>query len=217
MEERSGIDDVRSPNGPPLGFMKMLDWLEKALIDYADIYTKLYTAYNAWYGEITGLKNDRSALTALKKRFVIWEEYQAGKCMAELQPYMTRLAELTQREPLRVTHAHWNGELADADDWRSLIEYWYQVRCLVVHGEHIETHYVYLAYETLLIFMKEIVKRTRKCLAEYSFNEGHEREYFSQMAHSGPVHSEKFLHLRQKLYIKYVALPNVWEVDMTPT
>lgn len=134
MEKRSDIDGVRGSNSPPFGFIKMLDWLEKALIDYADMYTKLYAAYNAWYGEITGLKNDRRALAVLKKRFVIWEDYQAGKVMGELRPYMTRLAELTQREPLRVTHAHWNGELADVSDWRSLIEYWYQVRCLVVQA-----------------------------------------------------------------------------------
>lgn len=49
-------------------------------------------------------------------------------------------------------------------------------------GEHIEVQYVYLAYETLLIFMKEIVKRTRKCLSGYSLNEAHELEHLSQTA-----------------------------------
>lgn len=210
--EKTG--DLEAYQGVPIGFVKMQDWLLRAQVNYLDLYIKLYIAYNAWYCEVTGVKNDRRALGLLKKRFVIWEEYQDGRSMKELRPYMIQLVELSQREPLRVTHSYWDGELNSEDDWQSLIECWYQVRCLAVHGETVDSRYVHLVYETLAIFMGEISRRVSACLLKYSLDEAKELARLSSDLPLESMRSERFVRLQQKLYLKYIALPSVWEVDM---
>lgn len=133
----------------------------KGCIDYAGYFLSLYIAYNAWYYRVTNTTNDRRAVSLLKRRYAIWNDYCSGKTMRALLPYMQQLAELTQREPFVLATPVWDGELSDSFDWRSLIEYWYQVRCLLVHGAAVKAEYVGLAYHTLCIFMEEIIERMR--------------------------------------------------------
>jgi len=134
-------------------------WYQRAQTDYAQQYIPLYVAFNAWYRKITGKVNDRLALNELQRGNDLWDEYCAGTSLQQLCSPMKMLVELTQREPLSYAAPHWKGEVAHVGDWPSLIEYWYRVRCLVVHGSEIQNLYVYLAYETLNIFVGEIIRR----------------------------------------------------------
>lgn len=134
-------------------------WYERAQIDYIDKYMALYAAFNAWYSQTLNVKNDRQALNILRRGIGIWQDYSNGHIMRDIAQYMELLVEYTQREPLSYSTPHWRGEVAHSKDWQSLLEYWYRVRCLVMHGAEIQTMYVYLAYQTLNIFMGEIVKR----------------------------------------------------------
>lgn len=134
---------------------------EVASINYATQFLLLYVAYNAWYYRVTGTRNDREALTLLKRRHIIWHDYCWGKTMLALRPYMQQLTELTQREPLESTTSVWNGEVIHSTDWRSLIEFWYRVRCALVHGSEVRHDYIGLAYQTLDIFMEEIIQRMK--------------------------------------------------------
>jgi hypothetical protein len=135
-------------------------WFHRAQIDYANYYMSLYAAFNAWYRQVTGTQNDRQALNILQRGNSLWLEYSEGITMQELKSYMELLVECTQREPISYLSPHWKGEVAHVKDWASVIEYWYRVRCLVMHGAEIRSVYVYLAYKTLNIFMNEIIQRT---------------------------------------------------------
>lgn len=141
--------------------MKIEKQYEVARINYATQFLLLYVAYNAWYYQVTGTRNDREALTLLKRRHVMWHDYCWGKTMPALRLYMQQLAELTQREPFVSATAAWDGEVTNGTDWRSLIEFWYQVRCALVHGSEVRYDYIGLAYQTLDIFMEEIIQRMR--------------------------------------------------------
>lgn len=146
---------------------------EVARINYATQFLLLYVAYNAWYYQVTGTRNDREALTLLKQRHIIWHDYCWGKTMPALRSYMQQLAELTQREPFESTTAAWNGEVVHSTDWRSLIEFWYQVRCALVHGSEVRQDYTGLAYQTLDIFMDEIIQRTKAYRASSIYSVWH--------------------------------------------
>lgn len=139
---------------------------EAANIDYEGMYLKLYIAYNAWYKEATGFTNDRQAIKALKARFVLWDEYRQGSAMSALRGYLERLAEYTQRKPFASAVTQWNGEIESYLDWRSVIEFWYQVRCSVVHGTYVDAEYVWFAYKSLHIFMEEIIQRMQKVASQ---------------------------------------------------
>lgn len=199
------------PHNPPQAFELVCDWHEKSIVDYRDHYLPLYIAYNTWYREVTGESNDRRALTLMKKRHVMWEDYMDGKVLKGLEPYMVRLVDLTQKEPLRHFSAQWSGELADRYDFRGLIEYWYQVRCLLVHGAKVQPAHVWLAYETLDIYMREIIKRTRACMNSEKYKQVKKAAHILTSSSSS---NDKFLQLQQKLYQKYIALPDIWQVDM---
>ncbi|HWT39801.1 MAG TPA: hypothetical protein VN081_00795 [Dongiaceae bacterium] len=193
------------------GFEKVCEWYEKSMINYSKQYMMLYTAYNTWYREALSTTNDRQALSLLKKRFVIWDDYCNGRTLIQLKAYMEKLVDLTQKEPLHHSGRYWNGEIENVHDWQSLIEYWYQVRCLVVHGGEVKDSYVWLAYETLDLFMQEIIHRAgaylkaydveslKKAASDFDFLDGH---------------SERAQKLQQKLFLKYIALPDIWQVDM---
>lgn len=198
-------------HNPPDGFQRVLTWYQKAQIDYSMHFIALYTAYNSWYREVTSTSNDRVALGMLKKRFVIWDDYRNGKTLRQIRPYMERLCELTQREPLPCSGRYWSGEVGDIYDWRALIEYWYQVRCLVVHGATIRQKYVWLAYETLDIFMNEIIERMHTCLKSPAFTEV---QNIASHTKKTDRHSQRFAELQNRLYQKYSALPDIWQVDM---
>jgi len=193
------------------GIATILQWVDKAQIDYVDCYLRIYIAYNAWYRRATGTANDRQAIDTLKKRYIIWDDYRLGYAMVHMRPLLQRLVELTQRDPLSSHNTYWNGEVQAIDDWRSLIEYWYQVRCLLVHGDTVPEVHVMMAYETLNVFMYEIVVRMKSCLRAVKTD--NIRELAKQRQHELQG-SDKFIQLQQKLYQKYVAMPDIWQVDM---
>jgi len=157
--------------------------------------------------------NDRQALSVLKKRFVIWDDYINGRTMKILKLYVERLAELTQRDPL-VSSRYWSGSIESWKDWRSLIEYWYQIRCLLVHGVYVKPRYVWLAYESLDVFMGEIIDRMQQCFDEKDLVRMKE---LTSLAEADPDRSERFQQLQHKLYQKYIASPDIWQVDMQRT
>ncbi len=121
----------------------------------------LYASFNAWYQQGIKTRNERQAINYLRKGIPLWEEYCAGEKLRQLHSPMKMLVELTQREPLSFVTPHWRGEVEDIYDLPSLLEYWYRVRCLVMHGAEIAPYYVYLAYETLNIFMDELISSTK--------------------------------------------------------
>lgn len=195
----------------PLEAKPVFTWYKKAQVDYIPHYIHLYIAYNAWYREVTGTTNDRQALNSLKKRSVIWDDYRSGKTMRTLTIYMERLYELTQREPFSSKTLYWSGSIESVTDWRSLIEFWYQVRCKLVHGSPVAPRYVWLAYETLDIFMGEIVERMQAC---FTSDDLLKMKELNALASADGPRSERFRQLQDKLYQKYVASPNIWQVDM---
>lgn len=139
----------------------LIEQFERAKIDYSVEYMKLYIVYNRWYRLVTGEVNDRAAIQKLKKRYVIWFDYSQHKTLTALYGIMTQLVELTQREnDWQATH-HWQGYIQNNDDWRSLIEFWYVVRCKVVHGSQVKHEYIQLAYASLCLFLDEIINRIK--------------------------------------------------------
>lgn len=184
---------------------------QKAHIDYEELFLKVYIAYNSWYREVTATVNDREAIGVLKKRFVIWDDYRQGKTLTSLKPYMERLAEYTQSTPFPSVKLYWNGEVGDRWDWTSLIEFWYQTRCHIVHGVVVRQKYTWLAYETLYIFMGEIIERMQSCISKEDINTLHQ---LSSLDHKTMSRDERFSKLQRKLYNKYVASPDIWHVDM---
>lgn len=172
----------------------IMKWYLKAQVDYVGLYIQLYISYNAWYCEATGTTNNRQAIGSLKKRAVIWDDYLHGRTLHSLKPYVSRLAEATQHEPFGKS-IYWEGYLANTSDWRSLIEFWYQVRCLLVHGSYVSPKLVWLAYETLDAFMSEIIHRMQQSLKDTPKVQGNTK-------------------LQRRLYNKYLASPDLWHVDM---
>lgn len=132
-------------------------WYLRGQIDYRQQYMAVYAAYNAWYRSLTQKTNDREALTILRTKNRIWSGYCKGDILHSLRYPMELLVDYTQREPISYLSPHWKGEVLSIYDWPGVIEYWYRVRCLVMHGDEIDARYVYLAYETLNIFMGYIV------------------------------------------------------------
>ncbi len=197
-------------HAPPDDIRNIYKWYRKAQVDYTELYIRMYIAYNAWYRQVTGSTNDREALSILKKRFVIWDDYCNGRTMTHLKMYAERVAKLTHEKPLG-SHAYWNGAVTDATDWRSLIEYWYQIRCLLVHGSEVSPRYVWLAYETLEIFMGEIVSRMQACFTDKDLER---LEELSTLVRSDSNKDGRFKRLQQKLQAKYIDSPDIWQVDM---
>lgn len=189
----------------------IIKWYKKAQVDYTDYFIKMYVAYNAWYREIALTTNDREALAVVKKRYIIWDDYARGKTMRGLSIYMERLYDLTQREPFMSKTVYWTGSLESSTDWRSLIEFWYQVRCRLVHGIDVKSRYVWLAYETLNIFMDEILVRMNSCLKKHELESLKKQETPIKCTSS---ENERFQRLQNKLYRKYVFSADIWQVDM---
>lgn len=197
-------------HNPPDDIRHVYKWYRKAQVDYTELYIRMYIAYNAWYQQVTGSTNDREAIAILKKRFVIWDDYTKGRTMPNLKVYTERLATLTSNQPL-ASSAVWNGAVQNGDDWRSLIEYWYRIRCMVVHGSEVSPRHVWLAYETLDIFMAEIVERMQACFTDKDFQR---LEELSTLVKSEAGKDVRFKRLQQKLQAKYIDSPDIWQVDM---
>jgi hypothetical protein len=195
---------------PPDDIKHIYRWYRKAQVDYVEHYIRLYISYNAWYRNVTGTVNDREAISVLKKRFIMWDDYCKGKTLKDMRLYVERLAALTNKRPL-VNNSVWNGVVRDADDWKSIIEFWYQVRCFLVHGSDIPQKYVWLAYETLELFMREIVQRMQSCFTDKDLRR---LEELSLIAASSADKDKRLLLLRRKLQAKYIESPDIWQVDM---
>lgn len=195
----------------PADVKAVYSWYKKSQIDYTQHYINMYVSYNAWYRQVSGSMNDRQAIGILKKRYIIWDDYLHGKTMRTLRPYMERLAELTQREPFMSENTYWTGSVESISDWRSLIEYWYQVRCRVVHGAELSPKFIWLAYETLDVFMTEIVERMQKCTPKVDLSLEAEQD---SLAEINKRRSEKFKVIQRKLHQKYLIAPDIWQIDM---
>ena len=182
----------------------------KAQIDYNDLYIHMYIAYNAWYRQVTGTTNDREALAMLKERFVIWDDYCQGKTLTQLHKYLNQLAKLTTEKPVGQQNG-WKGTIENAYDWRGLIEYWYFIRCRLVHGSAVPRRHVWLAYETLDIFMSEIVDRMQSCFTQSDLERMQE---LSMLVRTEHTKVGRFKQLQQKLHTKYINSPDIWQVDM---
>jgi len=195
---------------PPDDAKHIYRWYKRAQVDYTELYIRMYIAYNAWYRQVTGCTNDRQAIAQLKKRFIIWDDYCKGKTIPNLRVYLKRLSVITSEHPFE-SHSLWDGFITSDDDWRSLIEFWYQVRCMLVHGSEVSARHVWLAYETLTIFMGEIVSRMHTCFTEKDFQR---LEELSTLVLSENDKSGRFKQLQQKLQAKYIESPDIWQVDM---
>jgi hypothetical protein len=115
---------------------------------------------------VTGKVMDSHALRLLKYRDALWIEYKRGESLERLRPIVRRVTILSQVRPL-VPHGDWSGTLDGPDDWEGLIHFWYSIRCSLVHGNDESRHvlfpiYTQLAYESLNIFMTEIVTRLQR-------------------------------------------------------
>jgi hypothetical protein len=197
-------------HNPPDDIKHIYRWYKKAQIDYIEHYIRLYIAYNAWYRQVTGSANDREAISILKKRFIIWDDYCKGRTMTNLKIYLERLSVLTTETPFSQTSI-WNGIVNGSEDWRGLIEFWYQVRCRLVHGSDVSPRLVWLAYETLELFMGEIVERMQACFTDKDFQR---LEELSTLVHSEKDTNSRFRRLQRKLQAKYIESPDIWQVDM---
>ncbi len=124
-------------------------WFERSKIDYGDLYLRLYISYNAWFRKATQTAIDREAMSNLKNRFIIWDDFMHGRTLEGLAPVMSLI--------------HERGDIGANDDWKGLISFWYKTRCDLFHGVLQPTdESVRLAYESLGIFMSEIVMRMKQ-------------------------------------------------------
>ena len=185
-------------------------WYERAQLDYSDLYMRLYVAYNAWFAQVTGERNDRKAIEQLKKRFVIWDDYQRGRVMRSLRPIVEDIVRLTQTQRQLQVH------VTTSDDWRSLIEFWYQVRCHLFHGSHVFSNaqqaiWTRLAYQSLNIFMSEVVNRMNRTFTNTDYLRLKEIDVLIQHE-TAP--SKRLRNMQQTLYQKYIHSPDAWNVDM---
>lgn len=168
-------------------------WYDRAQVDYSDQYMRLYVAFNAWYRKATGSSFDREGLVRLKKRFVIWDDYLNDSVMVGLKPLHKEI-------------------LGNDTDWQGLIDYWYSVRCQLFHGSlGPDDHTVRLAYESLNIFMGEIVARMRRAFTDEDHRRLRELEALLEKGHP----KMKYLEDSQlELHRKYLNAPHMWNVDM---
>lgn len=139
------------------------DLFMKSRIDYNAAYLILYSAYNAWYRDVTGHVSDQRALAAIKLKTDLWNTALQDRSMPGLRSLLRRLYALTNHRPLH-GYTSWHGSLDDEADWRGLIEFWYALRCAIVHGNDVVGNpyhdiYIKLAYESLFLFMNEVVSR----------------------------------------------------------
>lgn len=187
----------------------IIKWYESSRIDYRDLYMRLYVAYNAWFRQVTGTQTDRDGIQELKKRFVIWYDYQQGVTLSDMKPIVDQLInELECNSSLKLN-------ISDANDYKNLIECWYQVRCHLFHGSNVllNDELIRLAYESLSLFMGEIVRRMR---LSFTPDDLERLEEVSTIINYDPKVGEHLRPLQQSLQQKYVNSPDMWNVDMVP-
>jgi hypothetical protein len=191
-------------------------WYERARIDYSDLYVRQYIAYNAWFRKVTNCDADHEAIKEVCRRFVIWDDYLQGRTLTSLGPVAEQISDLTYKYPVRPMGPVWNGVVRDAFDWRGLIYFWYQTRCDLFHGVTLPgyAHHdlqIRLAYESLSIFMGEIIKRMRYCFTDTDFAKLTEVRLLLQ-SQNGPANELK--EIEASLHQKFIRSPDIWNVDM---
>jgi hypothetical protein len=191
-------------------------WYERAKIDYSDLYVKEYIAYNAWFRKVTNCTVDHEAIKEVCRRFVIWDDYLHGRTLTTLSPYVEQIATLTQRHPLLLASSGWDGVVKDAFDWRGLIYFWYHTRCDLFHGVTMPGYsyhdtQIRLAYESLSIFMGEIIKRMCYCFTDTDF--ARLTEVRGLLASERGAASE-LKEIEARLHQKFIHSPDIWNVDM---
>ncbi len=167
-------------------------------------------SYNAWFRYVTGQSNDRAAINALKKRFVIWDDYQRGRSMQALHAKLEPVIVMTSKD-------HTLGVIVRHDeDWQNLIEFWYQVRCHLFHGSNLfsdnqQRLWAKIAYETLNVFMTEVIDRMKRSFT----NEDYIRlQEVQTLLRSKGSDTERLIKLHESLQSKFVRSPDLWNVDM---
>ncbi len=133
----------------------MMSYFMFSKIDYFSLYMNLFASFNCWYYEMAGAKSNYEGLKRLKNKFGIWQRYYDGQTMPELEALFRVVVSFCQDSEIPGP--------TDQYDWVGLMNFWYKVRCDLVHGslfrasqEHVLT--VKLAYDSLFIFMSEVVR-----------------------------------------------------------
>jgi len=189
-------------------------WFDRSHIEYRDLFMRLYVAYNAWYRKVTGKSNDREAIAILGTRFVIWDEYTRGVSLVKLRRVMTQIAIHTKNRPMPVESGYWNGIVRDSDDWKGLISFWYEVRCGLFHGSSYalgHTSEVQYAYESLYIFMDEVVRRMK---GTFHGSDALRLDELKVLAAADTAGSERYRTEAAHLQQKFITSPDLWNVDM---
>jgi hypothetical protein len=191
-------------------------WHERARIDYSDLYVRQYIAYNAWFRKVTGCTEDHDAIREVSRRFIIWDDYLCGRALLSLGPIAEQIANLTERCPVKTNSTAWDGRVKDKNDWRSIINFWYQTRCGLFHGLTVPgnvTHdlQIRLAYESLAIFMDEIIKRMRYCFTD---NDAADLTEVRRLIVSEIGPQEELQIIETRLHQKFICSPDLWNVDM---
>ena len=194
----------------------MRKWYERAQIDYSDLFMKEYIAYNAWFRKVTDCSVDHEAITRVTQRFIIWEDYTHGRTLIELGPIVEKISLLTWGQPVQPMGSAWNGVVKDDLDWKGLIYFWYQTRCDLFHGLTLpgraaHDRQIKLAYESLNIFMTEIMRRMRLCFSDVDYTKLTEVQKLLR-TDNGPVEALRVIESR--LHQKFINAPDVWNVDM---
>jgi hypothetical protein len=191
-------------------------WYERARIDYSDLYVKEYIAYNAWFRKVTNCNVDHEAIKEVCQRFVIWDDYINGRTLISLGSVVDQIALLTQQHPVLPVGIIWNGVVKDSMDWRSLIYFWYQTRCELFHGltmpgSPYHDLQIRLAYESLSIFMAEIIKRMRYCFTDTDFARLTDVQTLLQSENGA---TSELKEIEVSLHQKFIHSPDLWNVDM---
>jgi len=188
----------------------IVTWYERAQLDYCDLYMRLFVSYNSWFRQVTAQPNDRACVNALKKRFVIWDDYRLGRSMLNMETVLKAVAIATKNDDSL------GVEVKDAYDWQNVIEFWYQVRCHLFHGSHLfsdgqQTMWAKLAYESLNIFMTEVVNRMNRSFTNDDYRRLQEVQ---ALLRAEGTDTNRLLNIYQLLQQKYIRSPDIWNVDM---
>jgi hypothetical protein len=191
-------------------------WFDRAQIDYSDLFVKEYISYNAWFRKVANTSVDAEAIKRVAERFVIWDDYVHGRTLIALRPILEKISELTWRRPMNPMGPAWNGVVKDSFDWKGLIYFWYQTRCDLFHGltDPGRSHHdlqIQLAYESLNIFMAEIIKRMRYCFTDADFMRLTE---VRQLLKSESGTRSELQEIEASLHRKFIHSPDLWNVDM---
>ena len=191
-------------------------WYERARIDYSDLYVKQYIAYNAWFRRVTRCNSDHEAIQQVTKRFIIWDDYIHGRTLTELGPILEKIVQVTASPYDDSLNRMSDVIVKDVYDWRGLIAFWYQTRCDLFHGVTMPGYVrhdivVKLAYESLSIFMGEIIRRMRYCFTDADFERLAEVKALLKSQNGADTELQE---IEARLYRKFIHSPDIWNVDM---